>query len=181
MKRYFIILAFSMLANTTIAQEWEKVLENFEKAGLIKSKIVCNASGTRTISVGSTTETDETNPRLDYFYITDKLILIRDSKIGALYPFTSRLSAEGEAKEWSHDNADVIVTDYLISWKLDVSGERADVNDDYKMSRWVRNITIDRTTGRYTHNDMRFVDDEWNSTIRENYQGSCSPIGEPKF
>ena len=181
MKRYLIILPFLFLANVTIANVWEDILEIHEKDGLIKSKIVCSASGTREFNVGGTTETDESNPRLDYFFIADNFIFIRDSQGGVVYPFTSRLNAKGEVGEWNHDYADVTVTDYLISWKLDLSDESANVKDDYKVERWIKSVTIDRTTGRYTNIDMRYVDDEWNSTIREVHQGSCSPIGEPKF
>jgi hypothetical protein len=181
MKRYLIVLPFLFLTNVTIANVWEEILEKYDEAGLFKSKIVCSASGTREINVGSTTETDEPNPRLDYFYISDEVILIRDSQGGTVYLLASKINAEGDLGEWKHDNADVTVTDYLISWKLDFSGKRANVRDDYKIDRWVKSITIDRTTGRYIHIDMRYVDDEWNSTIREKHQGTCSPIGEPKF
>ena len=169
-----------MLANTTIAEDidWEEVLENYDKAGLIESKIVCNASGTNKVNVDGTKEQSEAIPRQDYFFISNKMIFIRDSRLGDLYVLGY---VDQETNKWKHQTANVTVTDYLISWNLDVSGKKADIRDDYTVSRWVKSLTIDRTTGRYTNRDTQYIDDLFDSVLTQNYQGSCSPIGEAKF
>lgn len=163
---------------------WEEIIEAMDAQNAFKSKIVCIAEGTRTVTVADRTSEVALDTLQDYFFIADNVIIIKDSWLGNIYSFAALVNEDGKfdkSGSWRHEFAKVVVTDYLIDWKLDVTGDQADHRDNFKVKQLIKNIVIDRVTGKYRVRYKEFVDDEFNSTMSDRYDGSCSPIGEPKF
>ena len=77
--------------------------------------------------VGDVIDKSDEEPLQDYFYLSNTVLLIRDSKIGELYALGTKFDESGNLANWRHENADVNITDFLITWKLDVNDERANI------------------------------------------------------
>ena len=177
--------AYNLYGIDELITNWEPIIEDMDAQNKFKSKIVCIAEGTRTVTVDGDINKVDLDALQDYFWIADNLIIIKDSLLdGDTYSFAAKLNEDGmfdESGSWQNIDAKVTVTDYLIDWKLDVTGDRADHRENLKVKQVKKDIVIDRVTGKYTVRYKEWFDDVYDSKISDRYEGSCNPIGEPKF